>query len=70
MTYPILLRELGLTQTQAARFLDVNERTSRRWASGLFPSPASVLLLLGIMVKLRLGPEDVKTLIGEFDEGH
>lgn len=48
------LKRLGLTQNGAARFLDVQERTVRRWAAGDQPVPRAVELLLP-----RLTPEEV-----------
>ena len=47
------LTRLGLSQVQAARFLSVDPRTLRRWASGEIEIPGSVALLLP-----RLKPEE------------
>ena len=65
MTYSQLIAQIGMSQREAARFLKVNERTSRRWASGLIPTPTAVLYLLVMMVRLRVGPEEVELLISE-----
>jgi len=44
--YREVLASLGLTQTQAAHLLGVDERTSRRWANGerAVPPPAARFL--------------------------
>jgi hypothetical protein len=49
------LDRLGITQVGAARFLDVDERTVRRWATGERPIPKAVTMLLE-----RLKPKDVQ----------
>jgi hypothetical protein len=57
--YRTALDRLGLTQADAARFLGVGGRTSRRWASegGI---PPAIALLLRLMIRLGLRPKDVK----------
>lgn len=50
------LDRLGLSQSGAARYLEVDPRTMRRWAAGDIPIPKAVELLLG-----KLKPGDVKT---------
>jgi DNA-binding transcriptional regulator YiaG len=50
------LSRLGLTQAGAAAFLDVDERTVRRWAAGDKPVPKTVELLLA-----KLTPEEVSS---------
>lgn len=44
----------------AGRFLCGNPRTSRRWASGESPIPKAVAMLLRLMVRMKLEPDDVK----------
>jgi DNA-binding transcriptional regulator YiaG len=51
------LDSLGLTQGACGRWLDVDERTVRRWAEG--GPPRSVALLLGLMARYGLKPADV-----------
>lgn len=46
------LKRLGLTQVGAARFLDRDKRTVRRWANGA-PIPKAIELLLP-----KLTPEE------------
>lgn len=53
------LAEFNLGQKEAGRFLDVAERTVRRWATGDQPVPRSVVLLFGLMRRYGLAPQDV-----------
>lgn len=62
--YRAAIASLGLSQAGAARFLGVNERTSRRWAIDGDPAPEAVALLLRLMVAVRWTPERVKKLAG------
>jgi DNA-binding transcriptional regulator YiaG len=47
------LRQLHLSQVQAAQRLGVNARTVRRWVAGDSRVPESVTLLLEIWVRAR-----------------
>jgi len=47
------LRQLRLSQVQAARRLGVNERTVRRWIAGDSRIPESVALLLHTWLRAR-----------------
>jgi DNA-binding transcriptional regulator YiaG len=49
------LARLGLSQVGAARFLEVDPRTVRRWAAGEVIIPKAVEMLLA-----RLRPEEVR----------
>jgi DNA-binding transcriptional regulator YiaG len=60
MQYRAAIEKLGLSQQGAARFLGAGERTSRRWALGEARVPESVALLLRLMIRLKIKPEDVK----------
>lgn len=53
------LDRVGLTQVGAARFFCVNERTSRRWASGEQPVPRVVEIALWLMMKFKVKWDDV-----------
>jgi hypothetical protein len=53
------LAEFGLTQNGCATFLDVTERTVRRWATGEQPVPRSVALVFDLMRRAGLGPVDL-----------
>lgn len=55
-TFRNLLSALTLTQGALARFLDVDERTVRRWAQD--GPPRSVELLLLLMERYGLGVGD------------
>lgn len=57
--YRKAIARLGMTIAGAGRFLGVNERTTRRWASE-GPIPGAVGKLLRLMVRLKLNPDDVK----------
>jgi hypothetical protein len=63
--YRELLAELGFTQVEAARFVEVDERTSRRWASGELPVPVAVAMLLSLMAEHPhdLTPDYVRSLV-------
>ena len=47
------LRQLRLTQVQAANRLRVNQRTVRRWVAGDSRVPESVTLLLEVWLRER-----------------
>ncbi len=57
--YRDAIARLGLSQVAAGNLLCGNPRTSRRWASGESPIPQAVALLLRLMVRLKINPEDV-----------
>lgn len=59
--YRTAIEKLGLSQRGAAAFLGVDERTSRRWALGEAQIPGSVALLLRLMIRLKLTPDDVRS---------
>jgi len=55
--YANAIAELGLSQVGAARFLDIGERTSRRFIADESVIPVHVEMLLNIMVKHGITPE-------------
>lgn len=59
LQYRAAIKKLGLSQRQAATFLGVGERTSRRYAAGDFDIPEATAKLLRLMVRLGLKPGDV-----------
>jgi DNA-binding transcriptional regulator YiaG len=60
-----LVGELGLSQTDCARLLDVNDRTVRRWWSGETPPLPVAGRFLRYMVRARVSPIKVmETLAG------
>jgi transcriptional regulator with XRE-family HTH domain len=58
--YPHILKDFGWTQVQAAKLLGINERTSRRYASGETKVPLHIIYaLLGLkFVCLRKSLDD------------
>jgi hypothetical protein len=54
------LDHFGLTQQAAGRWLDVAERTIRRWATEPDTVPKSVAMLFGVMRRFRI-------TVGEID---
>jgi uncharacterized protein (DUF111 family) len=42
-----------------ARTVEVGERTVRRWASGDWPVPTPIAMLLKLMLKTKTRPEDL-----------
>lgn len=48
-TYQKRIDRIGLSQTDAARILNVDPRTSRRWALGEVDPPPVVLTLLSLL---------------------
>lgn len=57
--YAEIIERLGLSQRGAAKFLGVDERTSRKWIAGDARIPESAAKLLRLMVKLKLSPDDI-----------
>lgn len=55
------LDRLELTQTSAAKILDANDRTVRRWASDERSVPVQVGILLRLMVSGKITPADVES---------
>lgn len=61
--YRIAIEKLGLSQVQAARFFGANERTSRRWAIGENDIPVPVEIVLRMMLRYRISPEEVNLMM-------
>ncbi len=57
--YREALDRVGLSQVGAAHFFFVNQRTSRRWASGEQPVPRTIEIILWLMMKFKVRWEDV-----------
>lgn len=57
------LERIGLPKRAAARFLHVDERTVRRWASGDLAVPVPVAMLLALMIETGSTPERVTSLL-------
>lgn len=58
--YADAIERLSLSQRGAAKFLGVDERTSRKWIAGDARIPESAAKLLRLMVRLKLNPDDVE----------
>jgi excinuclease UvrABC nuclease subunit len=56
--YREAIRKLGMTQAQAAKFLDISIRTSNGYANTRL-IPEGIAMLLRLMVRLNLTPVDV-----------
>lgn len=59
------IEALGLSQMELGRFVGVDGRTVRNWASGRRPVPEAVSKLLRLMLALKLSPSDVRGLVNE-----
>jgi len=58
--YRAALAKLDISQVKAAHLLGVDPRTSRAWALDQARIPASVAIVLRLMVKGRITVEDVE----------
>lgn len=58
------LKSLGVTALEFGRFLDLDERTVRRWWTGERPVPRSVELLLLLIGRQGLTIDQVDALAG------
>lgn len=56
--FRVAIEKIGLSQERAGEFMGRSPRQGQRWANG-DPIPESVAKLLRLMVRLKLGPEDV-----------
>lgn len=61
--YRAAIAKLGLSQRAAARLLGIDERTSRKWASGESPvSPMAVAFLTYLVRTRASGAEALRVL--------
>lgn len=60
--YRALYEKLGMSQRGAAHFLDMGERSSRRWASGQLEVPLAIMMLLEVMDAYGITPEQARTM--------
>jgi len=58
--YRRAIATLGLSQEAAGIFMGRSPRVGQSWALGEHAIPESVAMLLRLMIKLELKPEDVK----------
>jgi len=67
MTYQQLIDRLKLNQSAAARFLGISDRSSRRYAAIERPAPTPIGLLLSLMIKRKISPEEVRKAAEQLD---
>jgi transcriptional regulator with XRE-family HTH domain len=54
------LRRLGLSQRGVARLLGADSRTARRWALGESEIPATVAILLRLLLAEKISAADIE----------
>jgi DNA-binding transcriptional regulator YiaG len=54
--------KLGLTQAQVGRLVDVEPRTVRRWAAGEQPVPVGVAMIMRLLIKHNISPDEAYKL--------
>lgn len=57
--YKAAIKALGLSQERAGTFLGISGRQSQSYALGEYPVPKQTAMLLRLMIRLSLKPEDV-----------
>ena len=67
--YKAALAALGLNLAQAARLLDVDYSTSRRWGDGRTAVPPPVARFLRYLVRSGTTPSEVWAYVEESDAG-
>lgn len=60
--YRRLLDVVGLSQVGAGKFLGINSRTSRRFASGDSEIPDAIFILLEIMAAKKIDPDTARKI--------
>lgn len=61
--YRATIAALGLTQVGAARFLGVNDRTSRRWIAGERAVDEPIARFLRYLIAAKISPEEVERVL-------
>ena len=59
--FNIALDKLSFTQMGFARKLELGERSVRRWASGQWPVPVPIAMLLNLMLATISTADDLKS---------
>jgi hypothetical protein len=62
--YRKLIEKVGLNQSEAARFLMIDGRTSRRYADGSYEVKPITAMLLAVMAKYNVTPAEARKLAG------
>lgn len=60
--YQDAIDKIGISQVGAAKLFGVNEKTSRDWKADRYPPPRCVELLLKVMIKFGIRPDQVANL--------
>lgn len=68
--YRDTLARLGFTIVGAGRFLEINERQARRYASGETPVPGSTAKFLRYLIAADVTPVEVERLVRDRSTGH
>lgn len=58
-----MIDKLGLSRAGAARFLEVNDTTVRRWAKSVNPVPRPVAIALVLMERYELTQNGVEIIM-------
>ena len=58
-----VIEQLGMTQVGTARFLGHNASTIRKWISNRNPVPLPTEMLLRVMLKYSLTPDNVQAMV-------
>jgi hypothetical protein len=61
--YADAIERLGLSQVGSARFLGVDDRTSRRWISGERDVPEPVSRFLRYLIAAKVKPEEDEAIM-------
>lgn len=62
--YKWLIRQLGMSQVGAARFAGIAARQSRRLASGQRDMPVTLAMLLELMHRFKMTPNQARKMAG------
>jgi hypothetical protein len=62
--YRKTINELGMTIRGAARFFEINPKTSQRYANGTHDAPPPIKMLLALMIRMHVKPESVRKMAG------
>ena len=58
--YKAAIKQLGLSQVAAGRWLGISKRQSQSYAIGEYPVPQPVAMLLRLCIKQKLDPEEAR----------
>ena len=58
--YKAAIKQLGLSQVAAGRWLGISPRQSQSYALGEYPVPEPVAKLLRLMIAKKINPKEVR----------